>query len=235
MTTVAEWSAEFDIMWNNIMSNQAPGLSEYEKSVFLTDGQEQIVLEKLSPKTNVKGEGFDDSLIRQKDFESLIVVGAMTPYTPDGAKQLDARGAKYFKYPSSPKPLIVLNEMCNETVGTIIKEYVVMPISYAEYMRLMSKPYKYPPKGIAWRLKTEENSSTPTVELIGRFNGTPTYKIRYVKRPAPIVLANISPSIEGVSTAQPCALPEHLHQEILRRAVNLAKIAWSEPKVEQTQ
>jgi len=236
MTTVAEWSAEFDIMWNNIMSNQAPGLSEYEKSVFLTDAQEQIVLEKLSPKTNIKGEGFDDSLIRQKDFESLIVVGAMTTYTPDSAKQLDARGAKYFKYdPASPKPLIVLNEMCNETVGTIIKEYVVMPISYAEYMRLMSKPYKYPPKGIAWRLKMEENSSTPTVELIGRFNGTPTYKIRYVKRPAPIVLANITPSIEGVSTAQPCALPEHLHQEILRRAVNLAKIAWSEPKVEQTQ
>lgn len=31
-----EFSREFDILYNNIMSNSAPGLNEYEKSVFLT-------------------------------------------------------------------------------------------------------------------------------------------------------------------------------------------------------
>jgi len=34
--TVTEMSNEFDILYNNIMSNQAPGIDEYEKSVFLT-------------------------------------------------------------------------------------------------------------------------------------------------------------------------------------------------------
>ena len=211
------------------MSNQAPGLSEYEKSVFLTNAQEQLVLDYLSPKTNIKGEGFDDSLIRQSDFDSLIVIAAMTSYTPGSGKKLDARGTtRYFKYPASDI-LIVLNEMCNDTTNGA---YTIVPISYAEYMRLMTKPYKYPVKGVAWRLNSELNT-TPTVELIARFAGTVTYTIRYVKRPAPIVLANISPSIENVSSAQTCTLPEHLHQEILRRAVNLAKIAWSEPAVEQ--
>ncbi len=31
-----EFSSEFDVLYNNITSNQAPGLDDYEKSVFLT-------------------------------------------------------------------------------------------------------------------------------------------------------------------------------------------------------
>lgn len=34
--TNAEFSNEFDTLFNNITSNQAPGIDEYEKSVFLT-------------------------------------------------------------------------------------------------------------------------------------------------------------------------------------------------------
>lgn len=33
-----EFSDEFDVLYNNISSNQAPGLDEYEKSLFLTRG-----------------------------------------------------------------------------------------------------------------------------------------------------------------------------------------------------
>jgi hypothetical protein len=31
-----EMSNEFDILYNQVNSNQAPGIDEYEKSVFLT-------------------------------------------------------------------------------------------------------------------------------------------------------------------------------------------------------
>jgi hypothetical protein len=34
--TTSEFSNQFDVLYNNITSNQAPGLDEYEKSVFLT-------------------------------------------------------------------------------------------------------------------------------------------------------------------------------------------------------
>ena len=37
--TTQEFSNEFDILYNNIMSNSAPGLNEYEKSIFLTQAQ----------------------------------------------------------------------------------------------------------------------------------------------------------------------------------------------------
>ena len=42
---VKDFSLEFDLLYNNIMSNKAPGLNEYEKSLFLTQAQELIVLD----------------------------------------------------------------------------------------------------------------------------------------------------------------------------------------------
>lgn len=39
----SEFSNEFDILYNNISNNAAPGVSEYEKSVFLTMAQEQVI------------------------------------------------------------------------------------------------------------------------------------------------------------------------------------------------
>lgn len=42
--TLKEFSNEFDVLYNNIMSNAAPGLNEYEKSVFLTQAQEELVV-----------------------------------------------------------------------------------------------------------------------------------------------------------------------------------------------
>lgn len=34
--TVQEFSHEFDVLYNNITNEVAPGVNEYEKSVFLT-------------------------------------------------------------------------------------------------------------------------------------------------------------------------------------------------------
>ena len=42
--TIKEFSDEFDILYNNINSNQAPGLNDYEKSIFLTKAQEELIL-----------------------------------------------------------------------------------------------------------------------------------------------------------------------------------------------
>ena len=57
--TNQEFSNEFDVLYNNIMSNQAPGLDEYEKSVFLTKAQDEIVKNYFNPKGNKYQEGFD--------------------------------------------------------------------------------------------------------------------------------------------------------------------------------
>lgn len=72
--TTAEFSNEFDVLYNNIMSNQAPGLNEYEKSVFLTKAQNELVKNYFNKKSlgNQEKEGFDENPKRQIDFSYLI-------------------------------------------------------------------------------------------------------------------------------------------------------------------
>ena len=41
--TTQEFSDQFDVLYNNVTSNQAAGLNEYEKSLFLTKGQYEVV------------------------------------------------------------------------------------------------------------------------------------------------------------------------------------------------
>lgn len=67
-----EFSNEFDVLYNNITSNQAPGLDEYEKSVFLTKAQNEIVKAYFNPKTNKVQEGFDGNEKRQIDFSMIM-------------------------------------------------------------------------------------------------------------------------------------------------------------------
>ena len=57
--TNQEFSNEFDVLYNSIMSNQAPGLDEYEKSVFLTKAQDEIIKSYFNPRKNKTQEGFD--------------------------------------------------------------------------------------------------------------------------------------------------------------------------------
>ena len=70
--TIKEFSDEFDILYNNINSNQAPGLNDYEKSIFLTKAQEELILSYYSNIRNKFGEGVDSTHNRNYDFSSLI-------------------------------------------------------------------------------------------------------------------------------------------------------------------
>lgn len=49
---LSEFSNEFDVYYNSITSNQAPGLDEYEKSVFLTQGQSEVLVSYFDPRRN---------------------------------------------------------------------------------------------------------------------------------------------------------------------------------------
>lgn len=70
--TTSEFSNEFDVLYNSITSNQAPGLDEYEKSVFLTKAQDDIIKSYFNPKSNKSQEGFDGNEKRQIDFSMIM-------------------------------------------------------------------------------------------------------------------------------------------------------------------
>lgn len=352
--TTQEFSNEFEVLYNNIMSNQAPGLDEYEKSVFLTKAQEELVRDYFNSRNVKNAQGFDDSQKRQYDFSTLLS-GAELYDCTDNIRALFAYRLVAFNpifdnrsrvYLAPSDLFLAINESIEDSAK---RRYSVLPISYDEYNRLMSKPYGFPLKRQAWRIisdrfsflagwggkltdsglflfkskyfkvisikiittnynKTgkpsiveddngvsifmdlpinlvnywstyladngalkragldkylypvgDETGNFPTkgptdtpsftiniapatmesgaavhtsaFEIIGRFTGDIKYKIRYIKTPKPIILVNLSDiqeglSINGYNTVTECELPPNTHQEILQRAVELAKASY---------
>lgn len=352
--TTQEFSNEFEVLYNNIMSNQAPGLDEYEKSVFLTKAQEELVRDYFNSRNVKNAQGFDDSQKRQYDFSTLL--SSVELYDcADNMRALAASKLLVFNtvfdnrsrvYPAPSDLFLAINESIEDSAK---RRYSVLPISYDEYNRLMSKPYGFPLKRQAWRIisdripflagwggkltdsgiflfkskyfkviririeisnyneiskpiiteddngvmifmslpinlinywstylvnnnalkaagldkylypvggetgrfPTEGPTDTPlftiniapattesgaavhtsVFEIIGRFTGDIEYKIRYIKTPKPIILVNLSDiqeglSINGYNTVTECELPPNTHQEILQRAVELAKASY---------
>ena len=220
----SEFSTEFDVLYNNITSNKAPGLNEYEKSVFLTNAQLQLVNEYFNLRTDGVGGGFDGSQKRQYDFSSIIKTHKCDPYTNSDIIPMDRRG-KLFSFPEDYFLVV------NETLLDGKNQYSILPLSYKEYERLMLKPYNYPIKKGVWRLIVGTANNRSIVELIGKFGEEATYILRYVPKLSPIILDDLSNygtgvTIDTLTEATPCKMPEETHREILERAVTLAKIAW---------
>ena len=218
-----EFSNEFDVLYNNITSNQAPGLNEYEKSVLLTKAQNEIVKNYFNPKGNKYQEGFDSSAKRQIDFSELTTTSKIV--TTATGTTYDKRGKLY----SLPDNLmIIIQESVDTNNGTL----QVVPIRFDEYMRLMSKPYKEPLKWQAWRLITD-SSTLINAEIIAHSSDViDSYNIRYIRKPRPIVLVDLSTeygdlTIDGVGTASECELNSEIHPEILQRAVEMAKVIYT--------
>ena len=256
--TAEEFDNQFDVLYNNITSNQAPGLNTYEKSVFLTKAQNEIVKNYFTAnsKGNNIGQGFDDSAKRQADFSMLmktascgasllpsaassvitVIVGSSSArYT---VSRIDPR-SQVFTFP--PDVFIPINETLN--VNT--KYFQVIPLRFDEYTRLMSKPYKRPLKNQAWRLintgtitSMEATESLPARNAYIKFveiittpeydDDTLSYSIRYIRKPHPIIVGDLDGlSIDGETDSEECELDPILHEDILQRAVELAKVAWT--------
>ena len=224
--TAEEMDNMFDVLYNNITSNQAPGLNAYEKSIFLTKAQDEIVKNYFNPKSkgNNTQEGYDANQKRQVDFSMLTSVDTTDSFNPG---MFDTRdNTKCLQIP--PDMMFAINEMVEVTRNDTTTLLQVVPIKYDEYSRLMSKPYKRPLKYQAWRLINSEQSNQADI-VIGPSDVLTKYIIRYVRRPLPIIVSNLDGlTIEGKGTeAIDCELDPILHEEIVQRAVELAKIAWT--------
>ena len=314
----SEMSDFFDLSFNNITSNQAPGLNEFEKSCFLTKAQNEVVINHFiaNSKGNNIQTGFDGNAKRQIDFSMLMRTIEGTAVTPS-INIHHGSNVGYFMIPSNI--LLYVSEGLTVLRKGVSKLLAVFPISYKEYNKLMSKPFRRPLKNQAWRMITsgafssytyndyievsnlvvtapnivggvtaqdifsvingcklaivqnvdEENvlkvgdsylmedgtlgsdinsalevtiltslssyinipvsTSSTVVEIIPGVKDTiENYVITYLVRPTPIILTDLEDglTIDGKDTESACILDPIIHEEIVQRAVELAKIAW---------
>lgn len=206
----------FDVLYNNTMSNQAPSLDAYEMSVFFNKAQLEVLKNHLNPKGNKYGEGFDGSAKRQIDFSSLT---DETLLRPNGTCEFCINATRF---PAPTDVLSVLNEYAvfnakvydSDGNEHLVRTTLVgIPINHVEYDTLMSRPYKFPPRSQAWRMYIGNNFEV--ISAIG--DNLEEYHVRYVRKPKEVNLGNNNDIPE---------IPEALIDEVLQRAVELAKNSW---------
>ena len=225
---VQEFSKRFDVLYDNITSKSAPGLNEYEKSVFLSSAQEEIIKNYLDGSITLDKTDIDTSVEKYLGISELI-----EPVT--ASVSTDTVSLPY-------KVFYILNESLTATFtdGTVYNNNV-NSISDKQYQLFQSKIYLNPPKRTVYRLLYGDGDNTNTnIKLVlhNKFKPstyTKEYSARIVKKPSPIVLedfesdpelSGLNLTVEGVNTVTECELNSIVHPEILNRAVELAKSAY---------
>lgn len=226
--TIDEFSNSFDTLLSSYApifnfgeeaSKQTITLDEYEKSVFLTKAQEEIVLSLYNGK-NPYGEAFEGTEELRRYLSNLITEKYLKPITNTSGTPLGLESkSKFFTLPEdlwfiTLESVVVDNSKCD--AETIMKVY---PVKQDEYQVIRDNPFRGANDRRALRLDLSEGN----VEIICKYMIT-IYYIRYIKKIPPIILEDLPNdlTIEGKSEASNCILHEALHQKILDRAVQLA-------------
>lgn len=222
--TSQEMSLEFDILYNNIASNMAPGIDEYEKSVFLTKAQEQLV-------TAIYDGSFEGSEKLRECINPLVKTKeTLSSETTETGVGVDPEHSIFFSFPEDAWYIVyeVLNIISDNPCDSG-RPLAVKPIKIDEYHRIRRNPFRRARKDEALRLNSEGK-----IEIVSIY---PKYKysMRYLRKPKPIIIGTGQSDlkIDGVSTAtdsdyngQGSELSEAIHRTIVETAVTLAIAAY---------
>lgn len=223
-----EFSREFDILYDNISSNGAPGFNNYEKSLLLTRAQDEIIRENYSP-YNKSQKSFESSENRRRELNELVVPYVSTVSFTSNLG-LDPNST-FFVVPDNIY-YIIQEQIKVTSKDTCINNSVigVIPTTHDEYNVNKKSPFRKPNKRKAWRFDLSEINDTAVVEIISQY--TPiSYNFRYIKKPIPIILSDFESdpelqgmglTVDGLNTITECELNAEIHRDIINRAVELA-------------
>jgi len=219
MTNI-EMGRRFDIFYNNISSNQAPGLNSYEKSVLLTKAQDDLVKSRYSPFNDTK-KGFESSENRRVELRELITPYSVSDIYIKEDIEIDDNSL-FVKIPSDVYYIlqeeVTLSATTTSQVKTTTtgpapvdcitgKKVKVIPTTHDEYNTSKNNPFRKPGKNRVWRMDIQSSTAqdskskvdlkilSPLVELISKYEII-EYKMRYLRKPRPIVLETFDDNSE---------------------------------------
>lgn len=217
--TCEEFSNEFDTLINSYNSTNNYGivLDEYEKSVYLTRAQEQLIMSLYDGK-NASYDSFEKTEEMRRSLSNLICTcGPLkTSYTLGLSSY-----STFYQLPESLwfityEAATLDDSSLNCYNGSTIE---IVPITQDEYHKIKKNPFRGSNKRRAFRLDVEGN----IVEIISKYK-IKNYIIRYLVKPDPIILIDLPEglSINNISAKTECKVNEILHRSILNLAVSLA-------------
>ena len=214
---VQEFSNSFDTLLQPYIAKESfseqnnLAFDEYEKSIFLTKAQEQIVLELY--------QELEQSEEVRKYLSNLIKTDN---YTPVGEQDetLINNNFKSYKVEISNDILFMIYEQCtlsdeNNCINNRIVS--VVPTIHDDLDKVLKNPFKSPNSRKVIRLDFDNK-----IELISKYNIS-NYKIRYLKKPNPIILVKLEDlNIDKKQEVSNGETNPILHERIVQRAVQLA-------------
>ena len=199
------------IVKDNFGEQNTLAFDEYEKSIFLTKAQEQIVLELY--------QELEQSEENRKYLSNLIKTGN---YVPIGEQDetLINNTFKSYKVEIEDSVLFMIYEQCtlsdkdNCINGGIVS---VVPTIHDDLDKVLKNPFKSPNNRKVIRLDFDNK-----IELISKYNVS-NYKVRYLKKPNPIILVKLEDlNIDKKQEVSNGETNPILHERIVQRAVQLA-------------
>ena len=199
------------IVKDNFGEQNTLAFDEYEKSIFLTKAQEQIVLELY--------QELEQSEENRKYLSNLIKTGN---YVPIGEQDetLINNTFKSYKVEIEDSVLFMIYEQCtlsdenNCINGRIVS---VVPTIHDDLDKVLKNPFKSPNNRKVIRLDFDNK-----IELISKYNIS-NYKVRYLKKPNPIILVKLEDlNIDKKQEVSNGETNPILHERIVQRAVQLA-------------
>lgn len=214
---VQELSSLFDTLLQPYITKDVLGeqntlaFDEYEKSIFLTKAQEQIVLELY--------QELEQSEENRKYLSNLIKTGNYVP-VGEQDKDLINNTFKSYKVEIEDSILFMIYEQCtlsdeNNCINN--KIISVVPTIHDDLDKVLKNPFKSPNSRKVIRLDFDNK-----IELISKYNIS-NYKVRYLKRPNPIILVTLEDlNIDKKQEVSNGETNPILHERIVQRAVQLA-------------
>jgi hypothetical protein len=238
---IQEFSDTFDTLLNSYANRIEAGsehsradvaLNEYEKSVFLTKAQEQLVISFYSGR-NSMGTSFEETEEMRRYVAPIVKEAYPDPVLNTSGKQIGMGNSKFYSLPEDCWFITYESYSVTRSEGKCTGEAVldVVPVTQDEYHKIKRNPFRGANSRRALRLDLSER----VVEIVCKSDSTSNtpYYIRYLKRPNPIVLIDLSDTAfsgedmdylkvgENLGPSE-CELPEALHQTIVESAVMLA-------------
>ena len=216
---VQEFSNSFDTLLQPYIAKESfseqnnLAFDEYEKSIFLTKAQEQIVLELY--------QELEQSEEVRKYLSNLIKTDN---YVPVGEQDetLINNNFKSYKVEINNDILFMIYEQCtlsdeNNCINNKIVS--VVPTIHDDLDKVLKNPFKSPNSRKIIRLDFDNK-----IELISKYNIS-NYKVRYLKKPNPIILVSLEDNLSinnGDTEVSNGETNPILHERIVQRAVQLA-------------
>lgn len=225
--TPAEFSAQFDILLNSYggqgdSPNQKIICDEYEKSLFLTLAQDEIVKQLYSGDTN---KGFEQTEELRRSLDSVLATSKTLNSREFPSTITDKRFTSVsYELPNDLWFIVhetIIGKSDNECKNNTNLQ--VVPTTLNSYYHATSSPFRQPNERRALRIDIGQNK----VQII--YNNIFTsvdYQVKYIKSPTPIILVDLSNTnltIKNRKDISPCSLNSQLHPSILSMAVTLAR------------